>query len=297
MMQPILLLLLLPAGWLRKCGEFLETIKVSHSVFALPFAVSAAFLAAEGAPSWSTLGKVVLAVVLARTAAMSFNRTVDARIDALNPRTHSRAVPAGRLSPRFMAGATLVSSSGFIVVCSFINNLALLLSPLVLAVLLGYSLTKRFTSLSHLALGAALGLSPLGAWVAVREEVAILPLLLGLAVLTWTAGFDIIYACQDRDFDRSHRLHSAPARLGLRKALLLSRALHLLTLVLLVLVGFEAQLGVPYAAGVGAVATLLVYEHSIVSPTDLSRVNVAFFTLNGLVSLVFMGGVVVQTMI
>lgn len=281
----------------QRISIFCDSIKLAHSVFALPFAIAAVFLAAEGWPSPSVLGKVVLAVVLARTCAMAFNRFADARIDAENPRTASRAVPSGLLSRGFMLGASLLCAALFVAVAASINRLALALSPVALLVLLGYSYTKRFTSFSHLVLGIALGLSPLGAWVAVRGELDVLPALLGAAVLFWTAGFDTIYACQDYDFDRSRGLHSIPGRFGISRALLLSRAFHGLAVLLLVAVGFLAQQGMVYGVGVLTIVVLLVYEHSIVSPEDLSRVNVAFFTLNGLVSLAFMAAVVIQAVI
>ena len=276
---------------------FCDSIKIAHSVFALPFAIAAVFLAAEGWPPVAVLGKVILAVVLARTSAMAFNRFADARIDAENPRTASRAIPRGLLSRSFMLGASLFSAALFVAVAASINRLALALSPVVLCVLLGYSYTKRFTSLSHIVLGAALGLSPVGAWVAVRGELDVLPALLGAAVLFWTAGFDMIYACQDREFDSSHGLHSIPSRLGVARALLLSRLFHIIAVALLVAVGSLAEQGVVYGLGVLTIVVLLVYEHSIVTPRDLSRVNVAFFTLNGLVSLAFMTAVVVQAVI
>jgi len=281
----------------QKLGVFAESIKISHSVFALPFAIAAAFLAEQGCPAPQTLAKIVLAVVLARTAAMTFNRGVDADLDAANPRTATRAVPRGLLTRRFMSCVTLFCCAAFVAVAAWINPLALVLSPIVLITLLGYSYTKRFTSLSHVVLGAALGLSPLGAWVAVSGELALEPALLGLAVLFWTAGFDVIYACQDRDFDRRHGLRSIPARLGVRRSLFISRCFHTATIALLAAVGSLAGLGWIYAGGVAAVIALLIYEHSLVSPGDLSRVDVAFFTLNGLVSLVFMAAVVLQTVI
>jgi len=285
------------ANIFKRIPIYLEAIKISHSVFALPFAVAAAFLATPGLPPLEVLGKVALAVVLARTAAMSFNRFADARLDALNPRTQNRAVPAGLLSRRFMATASLFSAAAFVAVSWSINSLALRLSPVALLVLLGYSYTKRFTSFSHLVLGAALGLSPLGAWVAVKGELALLPALLGLSVLFWTAGFDVIYACQDYSFDRRYGLCSLPARLGIRRALTLSRCLHALTVLLLVAVGYWSGMGWVYSLGVLGVLLLLLYEHSLVKADDLSRVNLAFFTLNGLVSLVFMAAVVLQTVI
>ena len=281
---------------LHQYRTFGEAIKISHSVFALPFAISAAFIASEGLPSPGLLAKIVLAVVLARTAAMAFNRLADAEIDARNPRTAGRALPQGLLSRRFMAAAALLGSAGFVATSAWINTLAFRLSPVAVAILLGYSYTKRFTALSHVVLGAALGLSPLGAWIAVRGEFALVPALLGTAVLLWTAGFDVIYACQDRDFDVRAGLHSLPRTLGLRGALRIARLFHAGTLAFLVAVGWVGGLGAPYYAGVALVLALLLYEHSLVRADDLSRVNVAFFTLNGLVSLVFMAAVVVQTL-
>lgn len=282
---------------MRKLLVFFEAIRISHTIFAMPFAIAAAFLAADGLPAWPTLGKVILAVFLARTAAMAFNRWADASIDATNPRTAGRAVPAGRLSRSFMLAASAVSSLGFVAVAAWINSLALWLSPVALFVLLGYSYTKRFTAFSHLFLGLALGLSPLGAWIAVRGAFAPGPILLGLAVVFWTAGFDIIYACQDREFDAASGLHSIPRRLGVAGALLVTRLLHLVAVILLVAVGLEAGMGWIYAVGVGCVILLLVYENSLVRADDFSRVNVAFFTMNGLVSLVFMSSVVLQTVL
>lgn len=285
------------SGALRRAKVFLEAIKVSHSIFALPFAVAAAFLAAGGAPPAALLGKVVAAVVLARTAAMAFNRWADADLDAANPRTRGRAIPSGDLRRGLMLVATLLASAGFVLVCGWIHDLALRLSPVVLVTLLGYSYTKRFTHLSHFVLGVALGLSPLGAWVAVRGELALLPALLGLAVVSWTAGFDVIYACQDVDFDRQSGLHSLPSRLGVARALVASRALHAATIALLIGVGALGQVRWPYWPGVAIVGAALVYEQSLVRADDLSRVNLAFFTLNGVVSLTFMAAVVAATML
>ena len=273
---------------------FSSAIKISHSIFALPFALAAAFMAAEGLPDGLLLVKVVIACVAARTAAMSFNRLVDARLDARNPRTAMREVPSGRLSKTVMGVATAVSTVVFVLVAWWINTLAGALSPVALAVLLGYSYTKRFTSLSHVVLGAALGLAPLGAWIAVTAGLTPVPVLLGLAVLLWTAGFDVIYSCQDCGFDRTEGLHSIPARLGIARALWCSRGFHVATVALLAAVGWLAGYGVCYTAGVVIVAALLVWEHGLVKPDDLSRVNVAFFTLNGVVSLVFMAAVIVE---
>ncbi len=278
----------------RRISTFCESIKISHSVFALPFAVAAAFLASSGLPPGLLLIKIILAVVFARTSAMAFNRWCDARIDALNPRTENRAVVTGELTGRFMLGAAICSSLAFVAVAATINPLALILSPVALGILLGYSYTKRFTPLSHVVLGVALGLSPLGAWIAVRGEFALVPTLLGLAVLLWTAGFDIIYACQDEAFDRQHGLFSIPQTLGVGAALWVTRVFHLIAVALLAIVGWQAQLGVIYASGVAMVAIILAYENSLVRAEDLSRVNLAFFTLNGIVSLVFMAAVILQ---
>ncbi|MEM7235350.1 MAG: UbiA-like polyprenyltransferase [Planctomycetota bacterium] len=274
--------------------SFLEAIKFSHSIFALPFALSAAVLAAEDLPELPLVGKIVLACVCARTAAMAFNRFADADIDARNPRTADRAIPAGQLSRGFMLGATVVSAAGFVATAYWINSLAFQLSPIALVVLLGYSYTKRFTSLSHVVLGIALGFSPVGAWIAVRGEFAVVPVLLGCTVLVWTAGFDVIYACQDCDFDRDNSLHSIPSRLGVHRSLLLARALHVLTVGLLIALGTLGPYGIPYFVGVAAVTLLLGYEHYLLRGDDLSRVNLAFFTANGLVSLFFMTAVVTE---
>ena len=250
-----------------------------------------------GFPSLPVLGKVVLAVVFARTAALAFNRWADADIDALNPRTRSRAIPAALLSRPQVGIAALLSGAVFVLTAAWINRLAFALSPVVLVVLLGYSYTKRFTRLSHLVLGLALGLSPLGAWVAARGEVALLPAVLGAAVLFWTAGFDIIYACQDVDFDRKEGLRSIPERWGVARALAAARILHAFTVALLIGVGYLGGLDWVYGAGVAVVALLLIYEHSLVRPEDLSRVNQAFFTVNGIVSLAYMAAVIGQTLL
>ncbi len=272
---------------MRALVETLKMIKIEHSIFALPFALVAAFLAARGMPSTRVLGLIVLAMIFARSAAMAFNRWIDADIDAENPRTAVRSIPAGRLTRRYALGFTIVNSLLFMMVAWLLNDLAFYLSPLMLLVLLGYSLTKRFTSLCHLVLGLALGLSPLGAWVAVRGELHWLPLLLGLAVLAWVAGFDVIYACQDVEFDRRQKLFSIPKTIGIRASLGFSRALHLLMAVLLVALGVHQELGALYWVGLGLVALCLVYEHSLVWGGRLDRVNMAFFTMNGVVSLLF----------
>lgn len=271
-------------------GAFIETmkmIKVEHSIFALPFALVAAFLAADGLPDTRAVVLIILAMVFARSAAMAFNRLIDANIDAENPRTADRSIPAGRLTKSYAIGFTLATSALFILCAYLLNPLAFMLSPAVLAVLLGYSLTKRVTALCHFFLGLALGLAPLGAWIAVLGSFSWIPVILGVAVLMWTAGFDIIYACQDMDYDRDKRLHSIPATLGVMKSLWVSRFLHVGMVLILAWLGLELNLGYIYAAGLAMVIGTLAWEHSLVWNGSLEKVDMAFFTLNGVVSLVF----------
>ncbi len=270
----------------------LAMIKFEHTIFALPFALLSALLASEGWPRAEKIFWIVVAMAGARSAAMACNRLADFRFDALNPRTKSRALPAGHLSRFFVTAFTLVSGTIFVFAASQLNTLCLRLSVPVLIILLLYSYTKRFTRLSHLYLGLCLGMAPLGSWIAIRGEIGWPPLLLGLAVLLWTAGFDIIYSCQDVDFDRRHALFSIPERLGVDRALKVSRALHVgMLLALLCLVRVQG-LGWISLLGILVVATLLWHEHRLVQPHDLSRVNAAFFTVNGYVSflvMVFLG--------
>ncbi len=273
-------------GLLRKTAVMLEMIKFQHTIFALPFALTGALLAAQGMPSLRTLALIVTASVCARTAAMSFNRWADAALDARNPRTSSRAIPAGELRRPFVLAVALGSAVLFVVCAAMLNRLAFWLSPAALAVLLGYSYTKHFTSLAHFVLGMALGIAPVGAWIAVRGDVTATPVLLGLGVMVWTAGFDLIYACQDYEFDVREGLYSIPARIGIARALLLSRVLHILAVATFIGAGLACGAGVLYFIGVGAVAILLVTEHLIVNPRDLSRINVAFFTVNSWVGMV-----------
>jgi 4-hydroxybenzoate polyprenyltransferase len=244
-------------------------------------------LAANGHPTIHQLAWVIIAMVAARSAAMAFNRLADASIDAANPRTSSRALPAGVLSSRFVATFVVVSCALFVLAAAQLNRLAFALSPLALAVLLLYSYTKRFTRWSHLVLGFALGIAPAAAWIAVRGSFDPRILLLTVAVTFWVAGFDVLYSCQDYEFDRQAGLHSIPRFCGIGKSLWISRLLHLL--MLLLLVGFVAVFGLGKMAisGVGVVAMLLAYEHSLVSDHDLSRLNAAFFTMNGVISVVF----------
>jgi len=272
---------------LRNVAVTLEMIKWEHSIFALPFALCAAMLAAGGLPTAAQLGWIVLCMVSARSAAMAFNRLADAQIDAANPRTATRAIPAGVLSPTFV-GIFVVTSCGiFVLAAAQLNRLTLYLSPVALAVILLYSYTKRFTRWSHVVLGFALGIAPAAAWIAVRGSLDPRILLLTAAVTFWVGGFDVLYACQDIDFDRAHDLNSIPQAYGVRRALWISRALHLLMLGLLVALVVSFGLGKLAIAGVVAVALLLAYEHSLVSADNLSKLNAAFFTMNGVIALVF----------
>ncbi|MEM9800857.1 MAG: UbiA-like polyprenyltransferase [Planctomycetota bacterium] len=282
---------------MSRFGDTLSLVKFSHSVFALPFALMGAWLAAEGPPPLRTLGWIVVCAVAARTAAMAFNRVVDRDIDARNPRTSGRELPSGRLGVGYARALVLVGSAVFIAGAFALNGLAGRLSPLVLVVLLGYSYVKRFSSGAHFVLGLALGLAPLGAWIAVRGnfEGDLVPvLLLFVAVWTWVAGFDLIYACQDASFDAAHGLLSVPARIGVAGALRLSRALHVVTVLALVGVALRADLGAVFWASCVVVAALLAWEQSLVSADDLSRVDVAFFTINGWVGVLLFVGLAVD---
>lgn len=270
------------AGRLR---VFFDDIKIAHSVFALPFALTAVILA--GDLSWVLLIQILLALFFARTCAMAFNRIVDARIDARNPRTAGRALPAGRIPLVQYAIFFAVPTVLFVVVCATINRLCLGLSPVALAIILGYSYTKRVTAATHFFLGLSLAAAPIGAWIAVRGSLDLIPLALGGAVLLWTAGFDMIYACLDVEFDRKASLHSLPARLGIRPALWVSAACHLVAVAGLASVVVLASLGPASVIGVVLVGLLIFYEHWIVRPGDLSRVGTAFFTINGIVSVLF----------
>jgi 4-hydroxybenzoate polyprenyltransferase len=262
-------------------------IKWEHSVFVLPFALCGAMLAADGVPNGHALAWIIVAMVAARSAAMAFNRLADASIDAANPRTQTRALPTGTLTPAFVATFVIVSCAMFILAAWQLNRLSFLLSPVALAVLLLYSYTKRFTRWSHLILGFAMGMAPSAAWIAVRGSLDPRILLLTAAVTFWGGGFDVLYACQDYEFDRQTGLHSIPRYFGIGKSLWIARSFHLAMLVLLVSLVVVFGLGKLAIAGVAAVALLLAYEHSLVSPTDLSRLNAAFFTMNGVISVVF----------
>jgi len=277
---------------LSKTRTVLEMIKFEHSVFALPFALTGAMLAVRGSGlGWGELavkfGWIIVAMVAARSAAMAFNRVADAEIDAINPRTRIRAIPAGTVSKGFTWGFIVFWIGVFLLAAYMLNPLCLKLAPLALAVILGYSYTKRFTALSHLVLGFGLGIAPAAAWIAIRASLDWPILLLTAAVSLWTAGFDIIYSCQDHEFDQDTGLRSIPVMLGVKNALLVSRLLHVAMIALLIWLAQAMDLGALSLVGIAVVAGLLVYEHSLVKADDLSRVNAAFFTVNGFVSVLF----------
>jgi 4-hydroxybenzoate polyprenyltransferase len=262
-------------------------IKWEHSIFVLPFALCGATLAANGLPSGHALIWIFVAMVTARSAAMAFNRLADASLDAANPRTQTRALPAGTLTPGLVITFVLASCAVFVFAASQLNRLAFILSPFALAVVLLYSYTKRFTRWSHLVLGFAMGIAPSAAWIAVRGSLDPRILLLTAAVTFWGAGFDVLYACQDFEFDKQAGLHSIPRHFGIGKSLWISRFFHLIMILLLLGVVAAFGLGKLAVVGVVAVAALLTYEHTLVSPHDLSKLNAAFFTMNGVISVVF----------
>jgi len=272
---------------LRNARIALEMIKWEHSVFALPFALCGAMLAARGVPTLHQLLWIVVAMVSARSAAMAFNRLADASLDAANPRTQARALPAGELTPNFVRNFVRLSSVVFVIAAFELNRLAFLLSPVALAIILLYSYTKRWTRWSHLVLGLSLGIAPAAAWIAVRGSLDSRILLLTAAVTFWVAGFDVLYACQDYAFDEQAGLHSIPRYSGIARSLWIARSLHLIMLVLLALLIFAFGLGPLSTIGVAAVFLLLGYEHSLVSKDDLSKLNAAFFTMNGVIAVVF----------
>jgi 4-hydroxybenzoate polyprenyltransferase len=271
----------------RELRATLEMIKWEHSVFALPFALCGAMLAADGIPPAHQLTWIVVAMIAARSAAMSFNRLADASIDAANPRTRTRALPAGVLPQRFVRNFVIVFCAVFVLAAWELNRLSFLLSPVALVVLLLYSYTKRFTRWSHVVLGFALGIAPAAAWIAVRGSLDPRILLLTAAVTFWVAGFDVLYACQDFEFDCQVGLHSIPRFWGIGKSLWIARAFHFVMIVLLTVLLSSFGLGKLAAVGVLLVFLLLAYEHSLVSENDLSKLNAAFFTMNGVIAVVF----------
>ena len=265
----------------------LEMIKWEHSVFALPFALTGAVLAAEGWPTLRVLGWIIVCMVAARSAAMAFNRLVDARLDAANPRTAMRALPAGALTSKFVAGFVVVSVLIFALGAAMLNPLTLKLAPFALTVVLAYSYMKRITRWSHIVLGLALGIAPSAAWIAVRGSLDPRIIVLTIAVLLWVGGFDVLYACQDFEHDRMAGLNSVPQSFGLNAAFWIARAMHIGMLLMLCWLIALFGLGKTAVFGVVVVALLLLYEHLIISPKDMRRMNAAFFTLNGVISVVF----------
>ena len=278
---------------LARTRTTLEMIKWEHSIFALPFALTAVLLAADGLPDWRLvlplkLVWILVAMVAARSSAMAFNRWADAELDAANPRTKSRAIPAGLLTRQFVLGFTLLMAAVFVAAAAELNRLTLYLTPLVLVVLWGYSYLKRVTRWSHLGLGLALGLAPSAAWIAVRGSLDARILVLTAAVTLWAGGFDVLYACQDFEHDRAAGLHSLPQAVGISAAFWTARAMHLAMLGLLLWFGALFHFHVLGWLGIVAVGLLLAYEHSLVSPRDLRRLNAAFFTMNGVIAMVFL---------
>jgi 4-hydroxybenzoate polyprenyltransferase len=274
---------------------YFNLIKFSHTIFALPFALVGFFMGSASFAdtlSFTLLIKVLLCMIFARSAAMAFNRWLDRDIDSINPRTVIREIPSGKIAPSHVLIFVILCCTGFILTAFTINELCFYLSPVALLVVLGYSYTKRFTALCHLVLGAGLALAPVGAYIAVTGSFSYLPVIVGLAVLTWVAGFDIIYALQDDEFDRSHKLYSVPAMFGRKKALFISSVLHVFTVIFLLWAMIAAQTMYPslhwiYLAGTFVFIVLLYYQHRLVKADDLSKVDMAFFTTNGVASLIF----------
>jgi 4-hydroxybenzoate polyprenyltransferase len=271
-------------------SKYLSLVKFSHTVFALPFALIGFTLAViyeQQTFHWHLLGLMLLCMVFARSAAMAFNRYLDRKFDALNPRTAQREVPAGVIKPQHALIFTIVNCVLFVVATYFINTICFYLSPFALFVILFYSYTKRFTALCHLVLGAGLALAPIGAYLSVTGYFSFLPLLFSFAVFTWVSGFDIIYAMQDEDFDRGQKLHSIPTALGKNRSLMVSNVLHVFSALFVIAAGYLGQFGMLYWIGVAVFAGLLIYQHLLVKPNDLSKVNIAFMTTNGIASIVF----------
>jgi len=281
-------------GLWGKTRTTLEMIKWEHSIFALPFALTATLLAARGLPALRTIAWILVAMVAARSCAMAFNRWADAELDAANPRTRTRAIPAGLLSREFVLGFTLLMAAVFVLAAAALNRLTLYLSPLALLVLLGYSYMKRITRWSHLVLGLALGLAPAAAWIAVRGTLDARILVLTCAVTLWVGGFDVLYACQDYEHDCAAGLHSLPQAIGIPAAFWAARALHLMMIALLAWFALLFHFRLAGWAGIAAVGMLLAYEHAIVSPRDMRRLNAAFFTMNGVIAMVFLAFVAVD---
>jgi 4-hydroxybenzoate polyprenyltransferase len=277
------------SGFLEKLRTTLEMIKFEHTLFALPFAFLGAIMAANGLPTWRQMLWITVAMIGARSAAMTFNRIVDRDIDARNPRTARRELPTGKLSVGFAWTFLYVSIGVFILASYMLNRMTFALSPVALLFVLGYSYAKRFTSLAHVLLGLALCISPSAAWIAVRGNlVDEVPILLSLFVLMWTAGFDVLYACQDYEYDRKAGLRSIPARYGIARALWISRLFHFQAFIVLVVLWLVTGFGWVALAGIGLVAALFVYQHTLIKPNDLSKMNAAFFTTNAFVSVILL---------
>lgn len=280
-----------------KIATLLEMIKFKHTVFALPFALMGAFLAGHGIPDAATFVWIILAMVGARTSAMGFNRIVDRRFDERNPRTAERAIPAGAVKLWEAWAMVILAAVLFFFACYNLNRLTLLISPFALGLTFFYSLTKRFTWLCHLVLGAALAFSPLGGWVAVNGSLSGYPYVLSLGVLLWVAGFDAVYACLDADFDRKAGLFSLPARFGRGGAFKLAVLLHIVAFALFGMTGYQMNLHIIYYMGLVITAGALFYQHLIVNPKDLSRINMSFFAMNGLISLTLFGATCIDLLI
>lgn len=270
-----------------KIKIFLDMIKFSHTIFALPFALTSAFIASNGLPEFRKFFWIIVAMVSARTGAMSFNRLVDMHIDAKNPRTKDRPLPKGLISKSAVIFYTIISFLILILSAYMLNKLCFYLSPVAIFILTGYSLTKRFTHFSHLVLGLALAGAPLGAWIAIKGVVELLPVILSCAVLFWVAGFDILYALQDYEFDKKEGLHSIPVKFGIKKSIIISRIFHILMVLLLTYIYFLGKFGLIYLIGIVVISALLIYEHSLVKENDLSKLDIAFFNMNGYISVLF----------
>ena len=287
------------ASLATRLGAIISDIKLAHTVFALPFALLAAHLAflRTGGYRWDLFWEVLACMVFARSAAMAFNRWLDRDIDSKNPRTQTRSIPTGTVSPALMLAFVVLNCLAFITVTWYINALAFLLSGAALAIVLGYSTAKRYTSLAHLWLGFSLAIAPMGAWIAVTGRFAAEPFWLVAAVMTWVGGFDVLYSCQDVAFDASENLHSIPRRYGIPAALQISSGLHVLTVLTLIGFGRAVGLGTIYWVTLAVISGILTWEHLIVTPNDLSRIGVAFFTLNGVISILLYLGVIADTLL
>lgn len=274
----------------KKVKNYLSLVKFGHTIFAMPFALIGYFLALHQTKSefeWKLLLFVILCMIFARNAAMAFNRFIDREIDVKNPRTAIREIPAGIIKAKSAFLFVIINSILFIITTYFINTLTFRLSPIALLIILGYSLTKKFTSLCHLVLGLGLALAPIGAYLAVSGKFALLPVLYSFVVLFWVSGFDIIYALQDLDFDKEQELKSLPVFFGKKGALLASTLLHILTAIIVIFAGYLVQFGMYYWIGTFIFIGLLFYQHTLVKPNDLSKINLAFFTTNGIASVIF----------